>query len=106
MILQFDGFDWDRGNRAKCQKHGLSIALIESLFARPLAIIPNAPDSHEERRLCAVGQTANGRRVFLVFTLRRKGDKHRGDEQLIRPISARYMHNKEVESYEKENPGV
>jgi len=58
MILQFDGFDWDRGNRAKCQKHGLSIALIESLFARPLAIIPSAADSQEERRLCAVGQAA------------------------------------------------
>jgi uncharacterized protein len=101
MILQFDGFDWDRGNRAKCQKHGLSIALIESLFARPLAIIPSAADSQEERRFCAVGQTGNGRRVFLVFTLRRKGDK-----QLIRPISARYMHKKEIESYEKENPGV
>ncbi len=38
-----------------------------------------------------------------MFTLRRKGDK-----QLIkiRPISARYMHKKEIESYEKENPGV
>jgi uncharacterized protein len=101
MILQFDGFDWDRGNRAKCQKHGLSIVLIESLFARPLAIIPSAADSQEERRFCAVGQTGNGRRVFLVFTLRRKADK-----QLIRPISARYMHKKEIESYEKENPGV
>jgi uncharacterized DUF497 family protein len=101
MILQFDGFDWDRGNRAKCQKHGLSTALIESLFARPLAIIPSAADSQEERRFCAVGQTGNSRRVFLVFTLRRRGDK-----QLIRPISARYMHNKEIESYEKENPGV
>jgi uncharacterized DUF497 family protein len=101
MISQFDGFDWDRGNKAKCQKHGLSIALIESLFARPLAIIPSAADSQEERRFCAVGQTGNGRRVFLVFTLRRKGN-----EQLIRPISARYMHKKEIESYEKENPGV
>jgi uncharacterized DUF497 family protein len=101
MILQFDGFDWDRGNRAKCQKHGLSVALIESLFAQPLAIIPSAADSQEERRFCAVGQTGNGRRVFLVFTLRRKGD-----EQLIRPISARYMHKKEIESYEKENPGA
>jgi uncharacterized DUF497 family protein len=101
MILQFDGFDWDRGNRAKCQKHGLSTALIESLFARPLAIIPSAADSQEERRFCAVGQAGNGRRVFLVFTLRRKGDR-----QLIRPISARYMHNKEIEYYEKENPGV
>jgi uncharacterized DUF497 family protein len=101
MILQFDGFDWDRGNRAKCQKHGLSIALIESLFARPLAIVPSAADSREESRFCAVGKTGNSRRVFLVFTLRRKGDK-----QLIRPISARYMHKKEIESYEKENPGV
>src|SRR5271168_3625993 len=101
MILQFDGFDWDRGNRAKCQKHGLSIALIEGLFARPVAIIPSAADSQEERRFCAVGQTGNGRRVFLVFTLRRKGDG-----QLIRPISARYMHKKEIESYEKENPGA
>ena len=101
MTLQFDGFDWDRGNRAKCQKHGLSIALIEGVFARPLAVIPSSDDSRQERRFCAVGAADNGRRVFLVFTLRRKGDK-----QLIRPISARYMHKKEIESYEKENPGV
>ena len=101
MVLQFHGFDWDRGNRAKCQKHGLSIPLIESLFARPLAIVPSAADSREESRFCAVGQTGNGRRVFLVFTLRRKSNR-----QLIRPISARYMHKKEIESYEKENPGL
>lgn len=101
MILQFDGFDWDRGNTAKCQKHGLSIEMIEGLFGRPLAIIPSAADSRQEHRFCTVAQTESGRRVFIVFTLRRKGDK-----QLIRPISARYMHKKEVESYEKENPGV
>jgi uncharacterized protein len=101
MVLQFDGFDWDRGNRAKCQKHGLSIVLIEGLFSRPLAIIPSEADSQEERRFCAVGQTGIGRKVFLVFTLRRKGEK-----QLVRPISARYMHKKEIESYEKENPGA
>ncbi len=90
MFLQFHGFDWDRGNKAKCQKRGLSIVLIESLFARPLAIVPSAADSQEESRFCGVGETVNGRKVFLVFTLRRKGDK-----QLIRPISARYMHKKE-----------
>ena len=101
MLLQFHGFDWDRGNRAKCQKHGLSIALIESLFALPLAIVPSGADSREESRFCAVGQTGNGRKVFLVFALR-----HKGDSQLIRPISARYMHKKEIESYENENPGV
>ena len=101
MTLQFDGFDWDRGNSAKCQTHGLSMATIESLFARPLAIIPDTAHSHEERRFRAIGHTDKGRGVFLVFTLRRKGD-----EQFIRPISARYMHKKEIEAYEKENPGL
>jgi uncharacterized protein len=99
MTLQFDGFDWDRGNKTKCQKHGLSIALIESLFARPLAIIPSAADSREESRFCAVGRTGNGRRVFLVFTLQRKGDK-----QLIRPISARYMHKRRSNPMKKKIP--
>jgi uncharacterized DUF497 family protein len=75
MILQFDGFDWDRGNRTKCQKHGLSIASIESLFARPLAIIPSSAELQQERRFCAVGHTDDGRGVFLVFTLRPKGEE-------------------------------
>jgi uncharacterized DUF497 family protein len=50
MILQANGFDWDRGNRAKCEKHGLSVALIEGLFARPLAILPDAGHSQRENR--------------------------------------------------------
>jgi uncharacterized protein len=33
----------------------------------------------------------------MVFTFRKKGD-----DVLIRPISARYMHKKEVDAYEKE----
>jgi len=37
----------------------------------------------------------------MIFTLRRKND-----ELLIRPISARYMHKKEIEAYEKENPDL
>jgi uncharacterized DUF497 family protein len=36
-----------------------------------------------------------------VFTLRRNGD-----EILIRPVSARYMHQEEIEAYENENPGL
>lgn len=100
-MINFDGFDWDRGNRAKCQKHGLSTRLIEDLFARPLAIFPDTAHSHAERRFRAVGRTEKGRGVFIVFTLRRKGD-----EKLIRPVSARYMHLKEINAYEKENPGL
>ena len=101
MDLQANGFDWDRGNRAKCEKHGLSVAAIESLFARPLAVLPDEAHSQSERRFRAVGRTDKGRGVFLVFTLR-----HRGDEIFSRPISARYMHKREIDAFEKENPGL
>jgi uncharacterized protein len=30
--MKFDGFDWDAGNASKGQKHGLSLAEIESVF--------------------------------------------------------------------------
>ncbi|MFY9909513.1 MAG: BrnT family toxin [Candidatus Sulfotelmatobacter sp.] len=80
---------------------GFPIPLIESLFADPLAVIPDTVCSHTERRFCATGKTGQGRSVFIVFTLRR-----RGDEQFIRPISACYMRKKEIETYEKENPSL
>ncbi|MGH9432559.1 MAG: BrnT family toxin [Terriglobia bacterium] len=99
MTLYANGVDWDTGSRAKCEKHGLSASAIESLFTRPLAILPDAAQSQRERRFRAIGRTEKRRGVFIVFTLRRKGD-----EVLIRPISARYMHKKEIEAYEKENP--
>jgi uncharacterized protein len=101
MILQANGFDWDRGNRAKCEKHGLSVSAIEGLFTRPLAILPDAAHSEREHRFRAIGRTEKRRGVFIVFTLRRKDD-----ELLIRPISARYMHKKEVDAFEKENPNL
>lgn len=101
MTLHANGFDWDNGNRAKCEKHGLSMSAIEGLFIRPLAVLPDAAHSQRERRFRAIGRADNGRGVFIVFTLRRKGD-----EVLIRPISARYMHKKEIEAYEKENPDL
>jgi uncharacterized protein len=101
MILQANGFDWDRGNRAKCEKHGLAVAVIEGLFTRPLAILPDTGHSQRENRFRAVGRSDKGRGVFIVFTLRRNGE-----ELLIRPISARYMHKKEIDAFEKENPGL
>lgn len=95
------GFDWDAGNRAKCQKHGVSVVEVEGLFSRPLLIFPDASHSQREERLWAIGKTANGRSVFLVFTIRVRAGK-----RVIRPISARYMQRKEVRHYEKENPDV
>ena len=94
----FAGFDSDKGNREKCQKHGVSAAEVEGIFSRPLRIVPDAVHSETEERLWGIGKTASGRSVFLVFTIRERGGK-----RFIRPVSARYMHRKEVRNYEEEN---
>lgn len=96
--MDFTGFDWDAGNRAKCEKHGVSTKIIEELFTRPLAILPDAVHSRTEQRFRAIGRTESGRFVFVVFTIR--------DGKRIRPISARYMHAKEIRAYEKDNPDL
>lgn len=81
----------------KCQKHGVSIAEIESLFDRPLGVFPDPEHSNREERFKAIGRTETGRAMLIVFTLR-----VRGGETLIRPISARYMRRREIDHYEKE----
>lgn len=95
--MDFSGFDWDRGNRTKCQKHGVSVAEIESLFTRQIRVAPDPAHSTREERFKAIGTSDTGQHVFIAFTLRQ-----RGGDTLIRPISARYMHRKEVAHYEKE----
>ena len=90
------GFDWDDGNRAKCTKHGVSIAEIESLFDGDPAIKADIAHSQTEIRVRAVGRALTGRCVFLVFTIRT-----RLGQRLVRPVSARYMHRKEIRRYEE-----
>ena len=97
MDLRVSGFDWDEGNRAKCQKHGLSIAQIEALFAHSPRIAPDPKHSADEDRLIAVGRTSTGRPVFVAFTIRVKNNR-----RFIRPVTARFMHAKEVAAYEEE----
>lgn len=96
MAVAF-GFDWDAANRAKCQKHGVPVSTIEAVFHGEVAAFPDPFHSQTEERFHAIGKTASGRGVFVVFTLRRREGK-----TLIRPISARYMHHKEIVYYEKE----
>ena len=95
------GFDWDDGNRDKCAQHGVSIDEIETLFRGTVVILPDEAHSWTETRFKAIGQTEEGRYVFVVFTIRALGGS-----LYIRPISARYMHQREVESYEEENPDL
>jgi uncharacterized DUF497 family protein len=97
MMGDITGFDWDEGNRAKCGKHGVTVSEIEGLFMADPRIAPDPRHSYEEDRFIAVGRTKLGRPLFVAFTIRPKGDK-----QLIRPVSARYMHKKEIAGYEKE----
>ena len=101
MNIAIPGFDWDAGNLEKCQKHGVSVEEIEGLFAGPLMILTDMKHSLSEGRLLAIGRTESGRHVFLAFTIR-----DRGGLMLVRPISARFMHRKEVEHYEEENPDL
>jgi len=92
------GFDWDEGNRGKCRKHGVSLEEIEALFSEPLMVRPDPAHSQAETRFLGVGKNAEGRHIFIAFTIRERGGK-----SFIRPISARYMHQKEVDQYEKAN---
>ncbi len=84
-------FDWDDGNRAKVQKHGLSVAEVEALFRSGPRVAPDLAHSDAETRFIAIGRIGGGRPAFVAFCWR--GDK-------IRPISARYMHDREVRRYE------
>ncbi len=81
--------EWDHGNREKCQKHGVTIAEIEDALRGQLRIAPDLKHSATEQRLIAIGRTPAGRWIFVALS--------------IRPISARYMHRKEIASYEHQD---
>jgi uncharacterized DUF497 family protein len=70
MRLRCSGFDWDDGNRSKCQKHGVSISEIEYVFLHSPRVAPDPKHSAEEERLIAVGKTSSGRPLFVAFTIR------------------------------------
>jgi uncharacterized DUF497 family protein len=92
-MMIVSGFDWDGGNWPKCGKHGLSKDEIEGLFEGLPTVM--ADPNPAEPRMRAIGRTRSGRYLFLVFMFRTISGR-----TYIRPISARYMHRKEVEHYE------
>ena len=72
MDLVVAGFAWDKGNRDKCQKHGVALATIESLFHGSLAVFPDPEHSGTAERFKAIGRTDDGRGGLIVFTPRRQ----------------------------------
>ena len=90
------GFQWDAGNAYKNKdKHGVSqVEAEEIFFNQPLLIQDDAKHSIGESRFLALGITADGKQLSVIFTLRVQSS-------LIRVVSARPMSKKEKEFYEK-----
>ena len=93
--MKLAGFDWDEGNWPKCGKHGVSREEIEQVLLNSPAVMP---DPHQnEPRMRAIGKTDAERHIFLVFVFREIENK-----VFLRPISARFMHQKEIDHYESQ----
>ena len=82
-------FDWDEHNLTKCVAR-VPRAEIERLFDDPATYLAADPNIGETRYR-AMGRSASGRPLFVVFALRRIGGG-----LVIRPISTRYAHKKEA----------
>ena len=93
--MKIDRFDWDEGNREKVEKHGVKKNEIEKFFSQNPFIRADELHSVSESRFIAFDRFKE-RHLFVVFTIRAlKGSI------VIRVISARFAHEKEVKSYEK-----
>jgi uncharacterized DUF497 family protein len=92
---KINGFEWDEGNARKNEKHEVSTAEAEQVFFNaPLLVLEDPGHSSHEQRFHALGESDDGRKLHVTFTLRHAGEK-------IRVISARDMHRKERAIYEK-----
>lgn len=92
-LARITGFDWDDGNARKNEKHGVAQAE-EVFFNQPLLMLEDLRHRDHEARFHALGKTLDGRALHITFTLR-------GDDTLIRVISARDMHRKERSVYDQ-----
>jgi len=96
-IARIVGFEWDAGNARKNEKHGVSQSEAEQVFFdQRLLVVADPRHSAGESRIHALGITIDGRRLHVTFTLRVDGT-------LIRVISARDMHRKERQIYDRED---
>ena len=88
------GFEWDTNNKTKNdKKHNVLWWECEQVFFnQPLLLFEDTRHSISEQRFYVLGQTNSHRKLFIVFTIRKKR---------IRIISAREMHKKEKSIYEE-----
>ena len=84
------GFDWDDGNsRKSSDRHRVTPLEAEEVFVdERLILSDDIGHSQTEIRYQALGETTEGRRLLVSFTLRH-------NRTLIRVISARDMNRRE-----------
>ena len=93
FALHYFSFEWDTGNATKSlQKHGVTCAEAEGVFTqrRFIPLGEQYQPLSPEPRFGVLGQTSEGKLLFLAFTLR---------NQSIRVISARPMNERERKFY-------
>lgn len=88
----FEGFDWSGGNAEKnWKRHGVAPSEAEQVFFNtPLLWGDDLVHSGMERRFYALGQTDEGRALFIAFTMRGRR---------LRVVSARDMSRRERRAY-------
>ena len=89
-------FEWDENkNKINQRKHGISFDEVTSVFRDAFAIVFDDPDhSENEERFLIIG-TSDKRGICLVSHC------YRGQDQVIRIISARKATNTERNIYEE-----
>ena len=93
ILDQLNGFEWDKGNESKItSRHGVTPLEAEEAFFNFNLTYYDSLHSHTESRYHLLGQTNDGRILFIVFTIRR---------QKIRVISARAANEKERRIYDQ-----
>lgn len=92
MLESVEGFEWDVANSRKSrEKHRVEQSECEEAFFNlPVVAGDDVRHSVAELRFFLLGITDAGRRLFVVFTIRRRR---------IRVISARDMSRREREVY-------
>jgi len=87
-------FDWNGGNINKnLERHNVTDREAEEVFANePKFILEDESHSETEKRYMLWGITGGGRKLTLIFTIRRNR---------VRIISARGMSRKERKFYEE-----
>ncbi len=92
VIPEFDAFDWSGGNAEKnCILHRVTPLEAEQVFFNtPLLAEADLEHSQKEKRFYALGQSDEGRELFVAFTMRARR---------LRVVSVRDMSRKERRVY-------